>query len=138
GVFTRHGVLNAAGLLDRESLSTVNAKALVRSRVVAPLRLRSVNSGSARGMPFARDLKPLEELVNVYRLQLPAGASLDAAMSDLRSDPHVEYVHPNYLAHLDYAPNDPYFSSSGSWGQPRADQWDIKKTRVPLAWDTAR
>jgi subtilisin family serine protease len=137
-VFSRHGVLDAAGLLDRESLSTASAKAQLRSRVVAPFRLRAVNSGVGGVPPFARDLKPLEELVNVYRLQLPAGASLDAVMSDLRDDPHVEYVHPNYRAHLDYAPNDPYFSSSGSWGQPRADQWDIKKTRVPLAWDSAR
>ncbi len=145
-VFSRHGVKEALSLLgDRESLSTVSAKALVRSRVVAPFRLRAANLGAGKavanavsGAVTAPDLRPLEDLVNVYRLQLPAGASLDAAMSDLQNDPHVEYVHPNYLAHLDYAPNDPYFSSSGSWGQPRADQWDIKKTRVPLAWDAAR
>lgn len=153
-VLGKHGVTEAASLLrDRDALSTVSAKALLRSRVTVPLRLRAASLGSAvpsrnvspGALPntlspnaSARNLSPLEDLVNVYRFRLPAGSNLDAAIADLRSDPHVEYVHPNYVAHLDYAPNDPYFSSSGSWGQPRADQWDIKKTRVPLAWDSAR
>lgn len=135
-VLARHGVTEAASLLrDRENLSTVRAKAQLRGRVTLPTRLRA--SSLSAGKP-THNLAPLEDLVNVYRLRLSQGANLDAAIAELSNDPHVEYVHPNYLAHLDYAPNDPYFSSSGSWGQPRADLWDIKKTRAPLAWDNAR
>lgn len=150
-VFNRHGMSEATSLLGfREALSTANAKAHLRSRVTLPSRLRSGATAPLRNLApgklapnlplgaSARNLAPLEELVNVYRLRLPAGSNLDAAMADLRNDPHVEYVHPNYRAYLAYTPNDPYFSSSGSWGQPRADLWDIKKTRAPLAWDSSR
>jgi subtilisin family serine protease len=135
-VLARHGVTDATSLLrDREAMSTARAKAQLRGRVTLPSRLRAASLTAAN---LTRNLAPLEELVNVYRLRLSQGANLEAAIAELSSDPHVEYVHPNYLAHLDYAPNDPYFSSSGSWGQPRADLWDIKKTRAPLAWDNAR
>ncbi len=145
-VWSRHGIMEATSLLrDREALSTVSAKAQLRSRVTTPFRLQGGNAGSLSKLnntsllaASGRNLSPLEDLVNVYRLRLPTGSNLEAAIAELQSDPHVEYAHPNYVAHLDYAPNDPYFSSYGSWGQPREDLWDIKKTRVPQAWDSAR
>src|SRR6185369_8452215 len=124
----RHGIFRAASLLQgREGLSTQDAKALLSARATRPALAKS-----------HRRSAPLEELVNVYRMDLPATADLDAAIADLRSDPHVEYVHPNYVAHLVYTPNDPYWSSSGSWGQPRADQWDLKLMHTSQAWDVTR
>jgi subtilisin family serine protease len=124
----RHGIFRAASLLPgREGRSTADAKTLLRARA----------SRAARTKAHGRNA-PLEELVNVYRMDLPVAADLDAAMADLRSDPHVEYVHPNYVAHLVYTPNDPYWSSSGSWGQPRADLWDLKLMHTSQAWDATR
>jgi subtilisin family serine protease len=138
GLMGRHGVSEAHSLIrDREGLSTASAKARLRGRQILPTRLRTLGVNPAAIGP-QRDLSALEDLVNVYRLRLPEGANLNAAMADLRKDPHVEYVIPNYVAHLDYTPNDPYFSTSGSYGQPRADQWDTKKIRANLAWDSAR
>lgn len=32
-------------------------------------------------------------------------------------------------------PNDPYFSTSGSWGQPFDDQWGLKRLDVQHAWE---
>src|SRR3989344_1634859 len=32
-------------------------------------------------------------------------------------------------------PNDPYYSSSGSWGQPYDDLWGLKKINASAAWD---
>ncbi len=32
------------------------------------------------------------------------------------------------------SPNDPYFSSSGSWGQTYRDQWDLVALNIPAAW----
>ncbi|HKO46145.1 MAG TPA: S8 family serine peptidase [Polyangiaceae bacterium] len=124
----RHGILRAASLFQgREGLSTVDAKSLLRARA----------SRAAKAKTHGR-AAPVEELVNVYRMDLPATADLDAAIADLRADPHVEYVHPNYVAHLVYTPNDPYWSSSGSWGQPRADLWDLKLMHADQAWDFTR
>ncbi|HYQ45313.1 MAG TPA: S8 family serine peptidase [Polyangiaceae bacterium] len=128
GLVRRHGIFRAASLVQgREGLSTRDAKALLRAR----------GSNLARAKIRAQSA-PLEELVNVYRMDLAANADLEAAMADLRSDPHVEYVHPNYVAHLVYTPNDPYWSSSGSWGQPRADLWDLKLMHTSQAWDATR
>jgi subtilisin family serine protease len=124
----RHGIFRATSLFPgREGLSTEEAKALLRSR--------AIKTATAKGRGQAA---PLEDLVNVYRLDLPKAADLEAAMADLRNDPHVEYVHPNYIAHLVFSPNDPYWSSSGSWGQPRADLWDLKLMHTDQAWDTTR
>ncbi|HYQ04783.1 MAG TPA: S8 family serine peptidase [Polyangiaceae bacterium] len=124
----RHGISRAASLFQgREGLSTQDAKSMLRARGSIGARVK------LRGRSV-----PLEELVNVYRMELPATADLDAAMADLRSDPHVEYVHPNYVAHLVYTPNDPYWASNGSWGQPRADQWDLKLMHTSQAWDATR
>jgi subtilisin family serine protease len=124
----RHGVFRAASLFKgRGGLSTQEAKGLLRSRA------SKVLTAKARGKAA-----PLEELVNVYRLDMPAAADLEAAMADLRGDPHVEYVHPNYIAHLVYTPNDPYWSSNGSWGQPRADLWDLQLMHTGQAWDATR
>ena len=124
----RYGILRAASLFQgREGLSTADAKALLRARA----------SKIARAKIHGR-AAPVEELVNVYRMDLSKAADLDAAIADLRSDPHVEYVHPNYVAHLVYTPNDPYWSSSGSWGQPRADLWDLKLMHTSQAWDVSR
>jgi len=128
GLVRRHGIFSAASLLHgREGLSTKDAKTLLRTRASRAVMAKA-----------HRRSAPLDELVNVYRMDLPATADLAAAMADLRSDPHVEYVHPNYVAHLVYTPNDPYWSSNGSWGQPRADLWDLKLMHTSQAWDSTR
>ena len=128
GLVHRHGIFRAASLFQgREGLSTLDAKTLLRARGSRVARTKSHGRAA-----------PLDELVNVYRMELPATANLDAAIADLQSDPHVEYVHPNYVAHLVYSPNDPYWSSSGTWGQPRADLWDLKLMHTSEAWDATR
>jgi subtilisin family serine protease len=38
----------------------------------------------------------------------------------------------------DLAANDPFLSSSGSWGQPYADLWGILRVRAPEAWDLSQ
>lgn len=124
----RHGVYRAASLVQRpEGMPTKAATAQLR--------------GQSRGLAKAKGRSksaPVEELVNVYRLDLPTSADLDAAMQDLRTDPHVEYAHPNYVGHLVYTPDDPYLASSGSWGQPRPDLWDLKLMRTEEAWNVTR
>lgn len=154
----RFGVREATALVSRDGLSTDEAKAQLRKLSALPARWRAgaagvvtptlPGAGAANGtsggapgtLPSGAQgaLSPFEGLVNVYLLRLAEGADLGAAMEELRNDPHVEYVHPNYVAHLNYTPNDPYFSSYGTYGQPRDDLWNIKKVRAPLAWDSTR
>ena len=51
-------------------------------------------------------------------VDVPAGQSVRAALSDLRSEPAVGYAHPDYLVHAAaFTPNDP--GSPGPGGEGR-------------------
>lgn len=39
---------------------------------------------------------------------------------------------------IQIVPNDPYFSTSNSWGQSYDDQWGVKRIRADRAWDVYR
>jgi subtilisin family serine protease len=78
------------------------------------------------------------DLVNVYRLDVPVTSNLEAVAAEFRRDPHVEYAHPNYEAEAVYSPNDPFMSSSGSWGQAEPDLWNLHYIGAQEAWDSAR
>lgn len=51
--------------------------------------------------------------------------------------PGVEYVEVNYCRDKQEVPNDPYFHSSGSWGQAYSDQWAIKHVGFTGGKDSA-
>lgn len=50
----------------------------------------------------------------------------------------VELTEPVYVVRAfgRTVPNDPYYHSTGSWGQPYDDLWGLKKMRLEEAWDT--
>jgi subtilisin family serine protease len=57
-------------------------------------------------------------------------------LENYRSDPNVEVAEPNYNVHiLATIPNDPYYSSSGSWGQSYQDLYGMHKIDAASAWD---
>ena len=61
---------------------------------------------------------------------------LDNLEADLKSNPAIESVSKNYDVKLtDTIPNDPYYSSYGSWGQSYDDLWGLKKINAAKAWD---
>ncbi|MBY0399695.1 S8 family serine peptidase [Myxococcota bacterium] len=96
---------------------------------------RNGRSGRFASAPADR----LPDLAPVYRVRLPAGADLDAALADLAADPHVEYAQIDHAIELDQvapaAPfDDPFLSSSGSWEQPYADLWGLGAIRASEAW----
>jgi hypothetical protein len=62
---------------------------------------------------------------------------LNKLLSDLKADPDVEFAEPDHLVSVRATPNDPYFFSSGTWGQSYDDLWGIKKIGAPAAWDTS-
>lgn len=77
----------------------------------------------------------IPDLSHVYLLELPKEADILAAVAEFSADPHVLYAQPNYRYQYLFAPNDPFFSSSGSWGQPYADLWGLQKIQAETAWD---
>ena len=84
----------------------------------------------------------LPDIPDLVLADLTAGKSkmeyqLEALAGLLREDPSVEYVEKNLILKLDLDPNDPYYASSGSWGQNFADLWGLKKIQSSSAWDVA-
>lgn len=76
-------------------------------------------------------------LERVYLLETGA-QSVTAALAQLKQDPQVEYAEPNYRLKSQWTPNDPYWSSQGSWGQSFDDLWGLKITEAATAWDLNR
>lgn len=69
-------------------------------------------------------------LGNIYRIRLDveAGASLEAALAAYRSRPDVEYAERNPIVSICAVPNDRLY----------ADQWALSKIHAAEAWDTCR
>ncbi len=56
-------------------------------------------------------------------------------MDSYQNDPNIKVVEPNYLITILTIPDDPYYSSSNSWGQSYQDLWGIRKINSEYAWD---
>jgi subtilisin family serine protease len=77
----------------------------------------------------------LPDLSTVYKITVPADTDIKQLAAEYATDPSVEYAEPNYEYQLQLAPNDPFFSSSGSWGQNFADLWGLHNVDCEEAWD---
>lgn len=74
--------------------------------------------------------------LKIYQVIIPNTEELESARHLLESDPLVEGVSYNYLGSLSITePNDPYFNSLDN---PLLEQWHLKATRVPEAWDICK
>lgn len=79
----------------------------------------------------------IPDLTHTYRLTVNEDTNIDALCQRYRANPHVAYCQPNYRVEAQFTPNDPYYSSQGSWGQPYDDLWALKADKLNLAqaWD---
>jgi subtilisin family serine protease len=91
-----------------------------------------------RKMP-AKKLDNLD-MVNVYVLKNidTKDRSVEEACQELSENPNIEYAQPNYIYEIQMFPDDPYYSSSGTWGQSYDDLWGLKKIQCEGAWDIAQ
>ncbi|HXK19435.1 MAG TPA: S8 family serine peptidase, partial [Polyangiaceae bacterium] len=118
------------------------ARALFPARVglstqVARTRLTQRLTASARNLVFGQKVDP-GNLANTYLLELDPNQDVGRAVAAFQADPHVAFAQPDYQMTTSYVPNDPYLASSGSFGQPYADLWDMQAIGTPTAWDSSR
>jgi subtilisin family serine protease len=82
--------------------------------------------------------------INVYKIQIQTGATLEETLYALRRNPDVEYAEPNYIAYATETPNDPLFDfqyalynpGSAPPGSPQGEERaDIKATS---AWEETK
>jgi hypothetical protein len=64
-------------------------------------------------------------------------AELEGILAGLKADPMVEFAQREQAVHACFVPNDPYFSSIGSWGQAYDDLYGVKALGCPAAWDVS-
>ena len=78
------------------------------------------------------------EISRTYLLEVDTlRGKLTKILSDLKADPKVEFAEEDRIASANITPNDPYLSSTGSWGQSYPDLWGIQKIGAPAAWNTS-
>jgi len=70
--------------------------------------------------------------VDIQRIKVPPGESIESMLKKFNEMPEVEYVEPNVLFHVQFTtPNDPNFHSL--WGLNQYNDIDID---APEAWDS--
>jgi hypothetical protein len=79
----------------------------------------------------------IPDFSRVYRLRYAADLPEQEAAKLYAADPVVEYAHPDHPVQLQHTPDDPYFSTSGSWNQSYDDLWNLKLIGAPNAWDVS-
>lgn len=75
---------------------------------------------------------------SVYMLKLSESADAVAAAKAFSKHPEVEYAQPNFKIQSHFIPNDTYYQSTGSWGQPEDDLWGLKIMQMEAAWDISQ
>ncbi len=77
-------------------------------------------------------------LENIYTLEMPEENNVLLIAEQYGKNPAVEYAEPVREMKIATIPNDPYFSSSNSWGQGYDDLWGLKKIKADSAWDVSK
>ncbi|MDI6828124.1 MAG: S8 family serine peptidase, partial [Armatimonadota bacterium] len=76
-------------------------------------------------------VKEIIPRINVYRLRLPKGKTVEQAEAELSRNPHVNFASPNHIIYAELFPNDELFFLQ--WGLYNSDgRCDI---HAPEAWD---
>src|SRR3989449_1172509 len=137
GLRTKFGVRSArpifrAAVVGRSGSGATDQAAVRRQQAehIGTVRRRFPQRAARAG---TRDLP---DLSHVYTVRLAPGSDVAKAAAEFGADPHVEYAHPNFRASAQLVPNDPYYQTSGSWGQPYQDLWGLRKLRTEDAWSS--
>ena len=77
----------------------------------------------------------MPDLSTIYKITVPEDTDIKQLAAEYAADPSVEYAEPNYIYQPCFTPNDPFFSSSGSWGQKYPDLWGLHNIHADEAWD---
>ena len=77
-------------------------------------------------------------LERIFILDLAPDVDVEQAAREYARLPGVVWAEPDRVAQAAFVPNDPFFASSGAWGQPYRDLWGLLAIDAPTAWDVTR
>ena len=72
-----------------------------------------------------------------FKITVEKDTNISMEIQKYRENLLVECAQPNYIMTASVVPNDPYYSSSGSWGQTFPDLWGLHKINAAGAWDVS-
>lgn len=124
-----------------EVLIKLRTEAAMASEPGAPTRTgeASVDAVLARhGVTAIRPVYPGATGDMARVLHVVSEGDAVALRAELERLQEVEYAEVNLVAQTDAVPDDPYYSSSGSWGQDFRDQWGLHTIRAEEAWEISQ
>lgn len=121
-VIQAHGGISAKPILNRGLAQATSA-----------LSTKTLNAQQSAAIAAAQD-----RLNNIYLVNIASNADPIKTCKEFKKDSQVDYCQPNYRIKANMVPNDPYFSSSGTWGQSYDDLWGLKKMQADKAWDSVQ
>lgn len=62
------------------------------------------------------------DLSTLYKILIPAEASVEDVVKELSADPNIEFAEPNYITNIAYTPNDPFYPVTST----RINQWGLE------------
>lgn len=124
-----------------------------RSKMYAQLQQRAQTSFPQRQARVSPQKGTRANLAPIYKLSFTnTGLDVSSVVTELSKDPDIVFAEPNYIystLQANTAPsalktasmipippvaNDPFYNSTGSWGQQYDDLWGIKKIKADEAW----
>jgi len=119
-----------------QTVNVISATPMFRKTYVRDLResqdvfLKETEAVKARfpkrSLRIPEDAK-IPDVGNIYLLEVPKDTDLEAAVKELSANPFVEYAELPSPVEFHWTPNDPYWSSYGSWGYPYYDSVGSEK-----------
>ncbi len=128
---TGHAALDA--LIRRDGARKMHAPFAARQARAAALASRF-----PRRLARAKAGAAAPALDRIVVLDLAPDLDMDAVAREYAQQPGVAWAEPERIYQVAFMPDDPYFASSGSWGQPFRDLWGLVNISAPAAWDVAR
>lgn len=81
-------------------------------------------------------VEPPPALENIFLLTIDSEQDVKEVVRAYQEDSdNVDWAQVNFVIEAQWIPNDPYYSSSNSWGQGYDDLWGLKKLQTEQAWN---
>ncbi len=75
------------------------------------------------------------DLSQIYKFTLLQKFDIPSVIAEYQKNPNVLYAQPNYIFTTCLVPDDPYYTSSGSWNQSYEDLYGLHLINMSGAWD---
>jgi subtilisin family serine protease len=132
--------LRASGSSHRQdvssSIDTISAMMLKEMQPV--FSAAPQNSGSSQKQLSPQNPLLDEGLSRWFTVSVKDEQDLQKTLAACASSGLVEYAEPIYIYNVATTPNDPYYSTAGTWGQQYDDQWGLKNIQAEKAWNVSR